>query len=403
MSRSPGTALIYIPPGIEPAAIFTGRPLLDRAFALAQAARLEPLVVDADAPPAPAAGQPARGGLGARPGEALRHADGDLVLLRCDVGCVAGALRDLLASPAAAVVRDDLGRVALVRTTGAALGATIPADLDAAAAALPDLAPGDAKASSARPGWLGGRRILALAYAARDTDPAHAARARERAERELLATLENPRDGFFDGIFNRHLSRPLSRMLLPFSVTPNQITVGALALSLVGAACIALPGIAGPVLGALLLQATAVLDCVDGEIARAKVQESEWGEWLDITSDTLIHVATFLGIAVHAWPQLGRDTAWLLGGLFALGGLASFVVVTRAEKTEDRWKASGTWQARLLATLLATLTTRDTSVLVLVAAATGLLTPLLIGAAFGAQAFWSGTLLLHRSAMRHAS
>jgi phosphatidylglycerophosphate synthase len=189
-------------------------------------------------------------------------------------------------------------------------------------------------------------------------------------------------------------------LLLPFPITPNQITVGALLLSLVGAACIALPGLAAPVLGALLLQLTAVLDCVDGEIARAKVLETEWGEWLDITSDTLIHVATFLGIAVHAWPDLGRTTAWVLGALFTVGGLASFVVVTRAENTEDRWKNSDDWRARLLALLLATLTTRDLSVLVLVAAATDLLTPLLIGAALGAQVFWSGTLALHTRVMR---
>jgi phosphatidylglycerophosphate synthase len=395
MSRPSGTALIYIPPGIEPAAIFAGRSLLDRAMALVQAARLEPLVVDGSASSAADAAAAAGGPFGVRPGDPLPPGvTGDVLLIRCDVGCVAGALRDLRAGAGPAVVRDDGGRVALVRTTADATGGIIPQDLDAAAAAL------GSTTDAARAGWLGARRILALRFATRGADPAQVAREREHSERELLATLENPRDGYFDGVLNRHLSRPLTRLLLPFAVTPNQITVFALALSLVGAACIALPGIAGPVLGALLLQVTAILDCVDGEVARAKVQETEWGEWLDITSDTLIHVATFLGIAVHAWPQLGRETAWLLGGLFAFGGLASFVVVTRAEKTEDRWKPSGTWQAHLLGTLLATLTTRDLSVLVLVAAATGLLTPLLIGAAFGAQVFWVGTLLLHASAMR---
>jgi phosphatidylglycerophosphate synthase len=146
-----------------------------------------------------------------------------------------------------------------------------------------------------------------------------------------------------------------------------------------------------------------VLDCVDGEIARAKVLESEWGEWLDVTSDTFIHVATFLGIAVHAWPELGGETAKWLGGVFAFGGFASFVVVTRAEKTEQRWQGSGSWQARVLATLLATLTTRDSSVLVLLVAASGLQAPFLVAAAVGAQLFWIGALALHTSVMRRAS
>jgi hypothetical protein len=108
-------------------------------------------------------------------------------------------------------------------------------------------------------------------------------------------------------------------------------------------------------------------------------------------------------MAVHAWPELGGDTAWLLGTLFAAGGFASFVVVTRAERTEERWKPLDCWQSRLLAGLLATLTTRDLSALVLAAATTGMMTRLLEGAAFGAHGFWIVALLLHRHVMRRAA
>lgn len=390
MSEPRGSALIYILPGVDPATIFTGRTLLERAFALAEAAGLEPLVVDAAGPGAVGRDGPR---LGARPGDPLPLAAGTVVLLRCDVACVAGALRDLVAADHPQAVHDDAGRLALVRTTVAMLGGAIP----------PDLAvPADAAVAS-RAGWLGRRRILALDFANAGRPAHETAARRERVEADLLAALENPRDGSVDRVLNRHLSRPLSQVLMPFAVTPNQITVFALLLALVGAGCIALPGVAWPVFGALLLQLTAILDCVDGEIARAKVLETELGEWLDITADTLIHVATFLGIAVHAWPTLGGDTAWLLGGLFTFGGFASFLVVTRAERTEQIWLASGTGEARLLAGLLSTLTTRDTSVLVLAAAAADLLTPLLIGAAFGAQVFWVGTLVLHTRALRRAA
>ncbi len=339
----------------------------------------------ASAPAAPAVGT-------CRPGERLPGPPGaQIVLLRADAAYVAGALCDLLASRGTArAVRDDTGRVALLRATHEQLGGVVPAELEGPAAA---------SSSPPRPGWLGSRRILAIDYAAREVPPAVARARRAQLERELIATLDNPRDGFLDRILNRRLSRPLSRVLLGLPITPNQISVAGLLLSLGAAALIALPGILWPVLGALLLQLTAVLDCVDGEIARAKVLESEWGEWLDITSDTLIHVATFFGIAVHAWPDLGRETAWALGALFAVGGLASFAVVTRAEKTEEQWKRIDAWQSRVLATLLATLTTRDTSLIVLVAAATDLLTELLIGAAAGAQVFWVTCLALHTSLM----
>ena len=384
MPESSGLALIYIPPEVDTDSTFTGQTLLARAGALARAAGLEPVLVDCTARPRQ----------GVRPGTALPHTPaGTVLLIRCDVGCVAGVLRDLVRSPDRRSVRDDAGRIALVRTGVDALGGVIPPSLEAAAEPT-DLEPGA--------GWLGSRRVLALEFAGSSLPPEKVAAGRARAERELLRTLDNPRDGAVDRVLNRYLSRPLSLALMPFAVTPNQVTVFALLLSLVGAGCIALPGVAWPVCGALLLQLTAILDCVDGEIARAKVLETELGEWLDITADTLIHVATFLGIAVHAWPQLGGDTAWLLGALFTVGGLASFIVVTRAEKTEARWLASPAWESRLLAGLLATLTTRDTNVLVLAAAATGLMTPLLIGAAFGAQVFWIGTLVLHTRAMRRA-
>ncbi|HEY8516821.1 MAG TPA: CDP-alcohol phosphatidyltransferase family protein [Candidatus Binatia bacterium] len=375
-----GTLLIFLAPEVDPAATFVGRDLLDRARALAEVTGLAPALVSDGRP----IGQ-AHGLSRLEPGAAL-PTDGPVVLLRADVACVAGAVRDLLAADGAPrAARDDRGRIALVRTTATALGGRVPSDLESAAV--------EAEVDP-RQGWLGERRVLALSYAKLGTDPDIAAVERTRVERELLESLDNPRDGFLDRVLNRHLSRPLSLELMRRPVTPNQITVAGVLLAFLGAALIALPGIFWPVLGALLLQATAVLDCVDGEIARAKVQETEWGEWLDITSDTLIHIATFLGIAVHAWPELGTGSAWALGALFAFGGLASFAVVTYAEKTEERWKPLDIWQSRLLATMLATLTTRDTSILVLLAAVTGLLTELLIGAALGAQVFWFTALML---------
>lgn len=387
MPPSAGTALIYSRSANPMATTFAGRSLLDRAEAVARASGLRPVRVASVAPDEDRHGA-------VRPGDPLPAPDGPVIVLRDDVACVAGALRDLLRSSATLVVRDDAGQIALVRSTVAELGGRVPASPEEAARGIP-LAP--------HGGRLGERAVQALRYALSGRPQREILPEQRAAEREFLRALENPRDGYFDRVLNRRLSRPITLRLLPLPVTPNQITVVALLLSFVGAACIALPGVAGPVLGALLLQFTAVLDCVDGEIARAKVLETEWGEWLDITSDTLIHVATFLGIAVHAWPDLGRTTAWTLGALFTVGGLASFVVVTRAEKTEDTWKRSGDWRARLLALLLATLTTRDLSVLVLVAAATDLLTPLLVGAALGAQVFWCGTLALHASLMRRVA
>src|SRR5262249_293310 len=135
------------------------------------------------------------------PGEILPadHGPGAVVLLRCDIACVAGVLRDLVDEVSGAVaVRDDAGRVALVRTTSESLQ-VVPADVEAAAAGA-RFAPAS--------GWLGGSRIFALDLADPNLSRAEAEARRTRAESELIASLDNPRDGVADRWFNRRLSRP---------------------------------------------------------------------------------------------------------------------------------------------------------------------------------------------------
>lgn len=384
---------MHVGSALEAATRFAGRTLPDRAIALARSAGLEPVLVLADdvAPLAMRAGPdppiPA-----VRPGDPLPGLDDDrrpVVAWRCDVAFVAGLLREMLApgAPAECVLLDDAGRVAVVRCARDRLGERLAGADPGAIASRLSLAPRE----PAR------HRVLSL-------DPrTRGSRSLREIEEEFVATLVNPRDGLFDRLLNRPVSRRLTPLLLDRPITPNQVTSLSLGIGVIAAVAFAAPGRWWPVAGALLVQATAVLDCIDGEIARAKVQESDRGELLDVTSDTLIHVLAFAGIAVHAWPTTGARRACQLAVLFATGGLLSFAVVTRAERTERRWKPVASTSSRLLSALLATLTTRDLSVLLLAAALLGLLRPLLVGAAFGAHAFWILALILHGRAMREAS
>ncbi len=379
-----GLAMVHVPTSPAATTVFAGRTLLARSLALAGSVGLRAVLVAHDAAALPDL-----------PPEVIRLAPGErlppslppnstVLAWRCDEAFVAGLLRELLAdqAPRERVLLDDIGRVAIVRTDFARLAGGVPEDPGSLAAALPG------HAVDAR------HRCIAIATDAAEGRPPRV------AESALVATLVNPRDGLFDRLLNRPISQAITPRLLRLPVTPNQVTLLSLAVGGLAAAALARPGFAWPVAGALLMQATAVLDCMDGEIARAKVLESAWGERLDVTSDSLIHVLAFLGIAVHEWPRLGARLAWTLGAMFAIGGLLAFAVVTRAERTEDRWKPIGSPAARLLGGMLATLTTRDLSMLVLAAALLGLLRPLLVGAAFGAQGFWVLALLLHGHLMR---
>ena len=224
-------------------------------------------------------------------------------------------------------------------------------------------------------------------------------------EKAFLLTLENPRDGLVDTYLNRRYSRLLTRLFLRTPLTPNQITILSFLTGLLGASCFLLGSYGGSVLGALFLQFSTVLDCVDGEVARVKMLESPLGEWLDITLDTVVHIAIFLGVGVAVWKQDGLAAAPLLGGLLAAAAFISFPLVTRAEKTEDAGQARDGWEDVWIEKMVAGLTSRDYSLLVLLCALVGKLAWFLWAAAVGAQVFWVVllSLLWKAGRLRHSS
>ena len=218
--------------------------------------------------------------------------------------------------------------------------------------------------------------------------------AQANLERAFLLRLENPNDGLMDTLLNRKLSRPLTRVFLRTPLTPNQVTGLSFLVGLLGAGCFLLGSYGWTLVGALLLQASTVLDCVDGEIARVKMLESPFGEWLDITLDTVVHIAIFIGVGVAVWKQIGLAAAPLLGGLLAAGALISFPLVTLAEKTETRGRARSGWEDVWIAKLVGGLASRDYSLLILLSVLAGKLDWFLWTAAVGAQVFWIVLLAL---------
>ncbi len=217
-------------------------------------------------------------------------------------------------------------------------------------------------------------------------------------EKALLLSLPNPRDGLVDAYLNRKLSRPLTRLLLHTPLTPNHVTLLSCAIGLLGAACFWGGGYAWPIVGGLLLQFSAVVDCVDGEVARVKFLESPLGAWLDITLDTLVHIAIFVGVGIAVWKQGGATYAPLLGGALAVGAAICFPFVTMAEKTEEQGKQQGGWENAIIQNMIEGLTSRDYSIIILLCALVQKLAWFLWSAAIGVQVFWCIlAVLLHKA------
>jgi len=127
-----------------------------------------------------------------------------------------------------------------------------------------------------------------------------------------------------DERIHRPLARRVVALLVRTPLTPNQVT---LLSALVGVASgvLAAQAAARPAwrVGAgLLLFASVVLDCCDGQLARARGISSTYGAILDGIADYVVGVAIGLGAGLLLVRQTGNPWLWLV----VLAGVASSAV-----------------------------------------------------------------------------
>jgi phosphatidylglycerophosphate synthase len=130
-----------------------------------------------------------------------------------------------------------------------------------------------------------------------------------------LKSAVKARDGFFTTYFVSPYSRYLARWCARRGLTPNQVTTASLFTALIAAACAATGTRGGFVAAGVLLIASFVLDCTDGQLARYSLQYSTLGAWLDATFDRAKEYAYYAGLALGA--ARGGDDVWAL----ALGAM----------------------------------------------------------------------------------
>ena len=224
----------------------------------------------------------------------------------------------------------------------------------------------------------------------------HDADAVKTAEGMLFQSLRGQYEGFVDTYFNRTISALLSRVFLALRFSPNAVTMVATAIGLFAAVAFSKGSYAAGIVGALLFQLAAVVDCCDGEVARLTFTESPFGEQLDIMTDNVVHMAIFAGIgwgsfvAQGGW-QSAAARPWLplaLGGAAVFANAMSLWLVTRARAIGKRQGWSHPKQATRVEFVLKNMASRDFSVILLFFAAIGKLSWFLWMTAIGSNAFW---------------
>jgi len=230
-------------------------------------------------------------------------------------------------------------------------------------------------------------------------DLAHPPAALERALLDHLARRTTA-DSYLAPLIDRRLSRPLTRLLLDWPVTPSQITLASLLVGLLGAAGLATVSYAGRLCGLLALVASIVLDCVDGELARARFEQSAAGARLDVIGDYAVNLATFVGLGIGLARQgLPPAGVWATVGL--VGGVAAAMATVHALFVRPALTRGGDlhWSGDAdslrgtpVGAVVEKLASRDYTYVLLVLALVGHLEWFLYAAAAGSWAFVAGLI-----------
>jgi phosphatidylglycerophosphate synthase len=129
-----------------------------------------------------------------------------------------------------------------------------------------------------------------------------------------LKMANRANDGFFSVYVLRRFSKLLTWVAIKIGATPNQVTIASFGIGLYAALLFAQGDFWSILIGAVLLQVSIIVDCVDGELARYTRKFSELGAWLDAITDRVKEYAVFLGLAYGAYVQNGQNL-WLLAAL----------------------------------------------------------------------------------------
>jgi len=225
------------------------------------------------------------------------------------------------------------------------------------------------------------KSVAASAVAMPIVDAASAA----EVERKLWASLASTADGLVDRWFNRPLGRPLSKLLVHTQISPNQVSIVSILIGVASAWFFAAGNFAT---GALIFQLCAIIDCVDGDLARVLFKQSLLGKWLDLGGDQVVHFSVFAAIGIGVARTDPTVPALALGASAALGVLLCFAVIVRALRQLAAQRSPH------LNKLLDATANRDFSVLLLALALWGRMDLFLWMVGIGIHVFWMALFAL---------
>jgi phosphatidylglycerophosphate synthase len=137
-------------------------------------------------------------------------------------------------------------------------------------------------------------------------------------------------------LYMRRVSLHATRQLVRTRVTPDALTWSMVVCGIASGFALLIPGLAGALLAVLLFQLFLLFDCVDGEVARWKGQNSAAGIYVDRLGAYLADAALMVGAGFRAahdssnlWVSVGLAAAL---GVVLLKASTDLVDVARARR-----------------------------------------------------------------------
>ena len=154
---------------------------------------------------------------------------------------------------------------------------------------------------------------------------------REEAELRLAKSIREEsahKDAPMARWVDRKISWRISYWLATHTrVTPNMVTVANTMFGLACAWMFSVPNYWIRLFAAIFFLISITIDGVDGELARLKMVESDFGGTLDVLTDNIVHAAVFIGLLIGCY-RVEHSHAYLYLIPLLLGGFAMCAYAT---------------------------------------------------------------------------
>jgi 1L-myo-inositol 1-phosphate cytidylyltransferase / CDP-L-myo-inositol myo-inositolphosphotransferase len=161
--------------------------------------------------------------------------------------------------------------------------------------------------------------------------------AHQKAEKTMLDSMRGKsNDGPVSQWLNRPISIQISKYLVDFDITPNQISFVSFLLSVLAAGLFAMGNYWLLALGGIIAQFASIIDGSDGEIARLKYLSSDYGGWFDAVLDRYADAFLLFGLTWYVFSQDLSQWALVIGFIAIIG---SFMLSYTADKYDNLMKS----------------------------------------------------------------